>query len=653
MSNTFEQTNKSALIHKMRNMKLFIITAILLLTVNTFGQKPEKVYSIAKERRAISWYEEQVTLWEKEVKKNKKNAEAWYNYYSAARALWNLNPWDSEAGQKYHKLSQKIADDAYATIPKTFEANHLVWWQSGNDHSKVSYLLKAHEIDPLDSRPYDDLMTYYLLKRDIEKYEAFCNKYFKANEMPASIYNWAYNILSELDKNAILLTVGDNDTYSTWVLQVAKSFRKDVHVINTSLIILDDYRNKLFSEIGLPPFKMNSKDIKSHKDYENFMKKLFDHILKNEKSIPVYVAGTAISQFTDDYADNLFVTGLAYKYSEKSFDNIALIRRNYEKRYLLDYLTAYFSFNISDNIVNQFNATYLPAFAKLYKHYKNSEEYGKMKQLEKYLLDISKKAGKETEINEILGDARATPNVFNTTLLNVKSIEKSFITLENNIRLNKYEVTNSEYQKFLKHLASSGNTDLLMACVYDSAKWVELDENSFMVPMKNMYHSHPAYANYPVVNISHFAAKSYCNWLTEQYNGQTKRKFNKVKFRLPSEKEWILAASEGKTNAQTYFDNDSFLDEASGKYRANLMADNGRFSDDGGFFTVKVDAYSPNEFGYYNLIGNVAEMVAEKGITKGGNWYLKLEDSMIPKTYAFDGPDPGVGFRLIMEIIEE
>ena len=39
----------------------------------------------------ISWYTEQQELWSSDVEKDDKNAEAWYNYYSATRALKNLS----------------------------------------------------------------------------------------------------------------------------------------------------------------------------------------------------------------------------------------------------------------------------------------------------------------------------------------------------------------------------------------------------------------------------------------------------------------------------------------------------------------------------------------------------------------------------------
>jgi formylglycine-generating enzyme required for sulfatase activity len=40
---------------------------------------------------------------------------------------------------------------------------------------------------------------------------------------------------------------------------------------------------------------------------------------------------------------------------------------------------------------------------------------------------------------------------------------------------------------------------------------------------------------------------------------------------------------------------------------ANFKPGRGNYIDDGGFFTVHVKAYYPNDFGLYNMAGNVAE----------------------------------------------
>ena len=137
---------------------------------------------------------------------------------------------------------------------------------------------------------------------------------------------------------------------------------------------------------------------------------------------------------------------------------------------------------------------------------------------------------------------------------------------------------------------------------------------------------HPDLPNAPAVNMTYEAAQAYCQWLTAVYNQSTykRKKFNQVKFYLPSVEEWRKAAS-GNSSASYPWGKD-FTKNQKGCYVANLNPYYAEYDatqskyivskkpespgEDGGFFPVIVTAYFPNEMGFYNMGGNVAEMVA-------------------------------------------
>jgi len=245
-----------------------------------------------------------------------------------------------------------------------------------------------------------------------------------------------------------------------------------------------------------------------------------------------------------------------------------------------------------------------------------------------------------------------------------KSIQQAMAKVNDSLYVCKYEVSNLDYRNFLGYLKT---TDTALAEKYkvDSTKW--LTELRYQEPMANYYHLHPAYNNYPVVCISYEAALAYCDWLTEQYNADPKRKFNKVKFFLPSEEQWSNVANGGNKNKMYPWGN-YYLRNKNGEFLCNFkrLGDQSitfnkeskqyevvpEFEAMSGGLTTSVSSFdAAGPYGIHNMSGNVAEMVSEKWNAKGGSYNSPGYDVRIESKMNYTEASPEVGFRVFMKVI--
>lgn len=166
------------------------------------------------------------------------------------------------------------------------------------------------------------------------------------------------------------------------------------------------------------------------------------------------------------------------------------------------------------------------------------------------------------------------------------------------------EVTNGQFQEFVaatgyvttaeREAFIEGQRYPPGALVFDAANpqfWWKYEPGAYWGAPQGKDDAVSDKLNHPVVQVSWYDAMAYAHWVGK---------------RLPTEVEWEYAARGGTTNTRYYWGNDFSLATSHANFHQgsfpveNLLTDAHEK-------TAAVGSFSPNEFGLYDMAGNVWE----------------------------------------------
>jgi sulfatase modifying factor 1 len=209
------------------------------------------------------------------------------------------------------------------------------------------------------------------------------------------------------------------------------------------------------------------------------------------------------------------------------------------------------------------------------------------------------------------------------------------------------EVTNVDYKEFLFNIAKNISADSLQKLEPRENVWA--NDMSYNDVYNTYYFRYPGFNFYPVAGVSWTQANAYARWRTEYVN-ELSRERNELdstlsqsqliergvvfpEYRLPNEAEWEFAAKamigtqyldENQENGRIYpWDgrgprNPYNIKRISrqGDFLANFKRGRGDYagisgsaSNDGEIIPTNVYEFPPNDFGLYNMAGNMNEWV--------------------------------------------
>lgn len=270
----------------------------------------------------------------------------------------------------------------------------------------------------------------------------------------------------------------------------------------------------------------------------------------------------------------------------------------------------------------------------------------------------------------------------------IKKYPLGTVQIDHNLFVDQHEILNIDYNEFMywTERVYGNNSKFYKEIIPDTTVW---NDQEFIPDLDKNYLRHPLYSQYPVVGINLNQANIYTNWRNDRIaelmlyslniisldtfpkpeNHFTIERYLNNEFHLtlkyedvllpiykiPSIAEWEFLA-KGNSNFVYGTDSLSRWNKKIIKKEGSLFctkeyieSEKNKSENEFRNLTSFKYKFSENNYSLHGTIGNVAELVSEKGISKGGSWKHSINEIRIENDNIFEKSNCWTGFRNICE----
>ena len=322
----------------MKKNRIAITLVGLAFCLNLMAQvKATRVESPIVMEKDFVWYVEQKNEWRDITQKEPQNETAWLNYYNAARYMgWFGQPSDSLARQAMKEMRE--------AIPNTYTYNMCAYMSvkmgmsdetDGDPYAEAALTMLPDEMQLND---YNEWVCYLAMKGQEQRMAQMAKRFFDSGLYSEAVLRYSYNELAGMDEGGIFLGSGDATIIPKWLIQEGMGLHKDKTIVCVPFLAVKEYREWLSRKLDVVFPTLESG---SYASYDAFEQAVLQPIIDRYGS-KVYFSCTTAIEATKPWQESLYNEGLLLKYAKKPYDNLAVKRRNVEKRYQMEYLLVSF-----------------------------------------------------------------------------------------------------------------------------------------------------------------------------------------------------------------------------------------------------------------------------------------------------------------------